>query len=76
LDHSFTLYSFNDLAEKESLEYCIIGGLAAGVWGELRFTADIDFAVSLEEFDAYKNILARMDYELVFTDPKLSFAHF
>lgn len=31
------------------IRYCLIGGLAAGFWGEPRYTQDMDFIVALKE---------------------------
>lgn len=35
----------NKYLEKHSIRYCLIGGIAAGYWGEPRYTQDIDFTV-------------------------------
>jgi hypothetical protein len=43
LIESFIL--FNRFLQKNDIRYCLIGGLAAGYWGEPRFTRDMDFTV-------------------------------
>lgn len=35
----------NHFLQKEKFRYCLIGGIAAGYWGEPRFTQDMDFAI-------------------------------
>lgn len=37
------------LMEDSSIDYMIIGGIAAGIWGKPRFTQDIDVAIKLEK---------------------------
>lgn len=37
--------------EKNNLPYVIIGGLASGVWGDPRFTVNVDFLAYLRESD-------------------------
>lgn len=44
LIESFLL--INRFFQEKRLRYCLIGGLAAGYWGEPRFTRDIDFTVA------------------------------
>lgn len=36
-----------DLLEAEGIDYMLIGGIAAGIWGEPRHTLDADFVVLL-----------------------------
>ncbi len=40
-----------ELAEKSNVDYLIIGGIAVGVWGEARFTEDIDFIIFTSKKD-------------------------
>ena len=35
----------NKFFQKHKIRYCLIGGIAAGYWGEPRFTHDMDFTV-------------------------------
>ena len=35
------------LLEAEGIDYMLIGGVAAGIWGEPRYTVDADFIVVL-----------------------------
>lgn len=35
----------NQFLQRHAIRYCLIGGLAAGYWGEPRYTKDIDFTV-------------------------------
>jgi hypothetical protein len=35
----------NDFFHRHQIRYCLIGGIAAGFWGEPRFTKDMDFTV-------------------------------
>lgn len=70
------LSKFDEIAKQEELKYCIIGGLAVGIWGELRFTADIDYVICRADFDRLKKVMSKLDYELAFAHPKLSFCHF
>ncbi len=35
----------NRFFQEHRIRYCLIGGLAAGYWGEPRFTRDMDFTV-------------------------------
>lgn len=42
-----TLEQFIAWLESQAVDYALIGGLAAGYWGEERFTKDIDFTVIL-----------------------------
>lgn len=37
----------NRFLQGEKIRYCLIGGMAAGYWGEPRFTRDMDFTVTL-----------------------------
>lgn len=70
------LGKFDELSKQEELKYCIIGGLAVGIWGELRFTADIDYVIRRKDFELLKIIMSKLGYKLVFAHPKLSFSHF
>ena len=49
------LIELREFLDDRGWDYCLIGGLAAGRWGEARFTHDIDVVVksglgSEEEF--------------------------
>jgi len=35
----------NEFFQRHQIRYCLIGGIAAGFWGEPRFTKDMDFTV-------------------------------
>lgn len=35
----------NQFLQRNHIRYCLIGGLAAGYWGEPRYTQDMDFTV-------------------------------
>lgn len=35
----------NEFFQKHQVRYCLIGGIAAGYWGEPRFTQDMDFTI-------------------------------
>jgi hypothetical protein len=39
----------NQFFQKHSIRYCLIGGLAAGYWGDPRYTQDMDFTVALHD---------------------------
>src|SRR5215467_108228 len=43
-----------DTAESGKFEYLLYGGLAAGLWGEPRYTEDVDFVLFVAERNAYK----------------------
>jgi hypothetical protein len=43
-----------DTAESAPFDYLLYGGLAAGLWGEPRYTEDVDFVLFLPERHAYK----------------------
>lgn len=43
LIESFVL--LNDFFQRHKIRYCLIGGIAAGFWGEPRYTRDMDFTV-------------------------------
>jgi hypothetical protein len=36
----------NEFLQRNQFRYCLIGGIAAGYWGEPRFTQDMDFTVA------------------------------
>jgi predicted nucleotidyltransferase len=38
--------------ERLTIRYAIVGSFASGVWGETRFTQDIDIVVQLDRFNA------------------------
>jgi len=46
-----------DFLDKEGLQYALIGGIANQIWGQARFTYDIDFKI----------LVPSLDYELVRT---------
>ncbi len=39
----------NHFFSSNNIRYCLIGGLAAGFWGEPRYTQDMDFTVAMKE---------------------------
>lgn len=41
----------NKFFQEEQIRYCLIGGMAAGYWGEPRFTRDMDFTVVSQSGD-------------------------
>jgi len=43
LIESFAL--LNEFFQSKHIRYCLIGGIAAGYWGEPRYTQDMDFTV-------------------------------
>jgi predicted nucleotidyltransferase len=43
-----------DAAESGPFDYLLYGGLAAGLWGEPRYTEDVDFVLFLPERQAFK----------------------
>lgn len=50
IDASFILAfgKLNRFFQQEKIRYCLIGGIAAGYWGEPRFTQDMDFTVAIK----------------------------
>lgn len=47
-DGKFFIDSFiflNEILKKNQIRYCLIGGMVTGVWGEIRYTKDIDFNI-------------------------------
>ena len=56
------LIELRDFLDTQGWDYCLIGGLAAGRWGEARFTHDIDVVVQAEfglEMDVAKPLLKK-----------------
>ena len=56
------LIELRDFLDAQGWDYCLIGGLAAGRWGEARFTHDIDVVVKAEfglEMDVAKPLLKK-----------------
>lgn len=53
---------FITLLEKESVEYCIVGGYAVGFHGFPRYTGDIDFFVNRTEPNAAKLLRVMEDF--------------
>ena len=43
-----------DTTEAGQFEYLLYGGLAAGLWGEPRYTEDVDFVLFVPERHAYR----------------------
>ena len=43
-----------DATEAGAFEYLLYGGLAAGLWGEPRYTEDVDFVLFVPERHAYR----------------------
>lgn len=41
----------NHFLQEHQIRYCLIGGMAAGYWGEPRFTRDMDFTVVSQSGD-------------------------
>jgi len=39
----------NQFFSSNNIRYCLIGGLAAGFWGEPRYTQDMDFTLAIKE---------------------------
>lgn len=67
---------FHDIAKACRLDYMIIGGYAASFWGTPRFTADLDYVVVDSQLGLVNEVMAKLNYELVFQHPRDSFAHF
>lgn len=57
----------NRFLQKNRMRYCLIGGLAAGYWGEARFTRDMDFVVVNHSGDLKKlmNIFSGAKFKIV-----------
>lgn len=51
-----------EAAEKEGLEYLVIGGHAVNIHGYLRTTADIDFLILTSSLEPWKIALGRIGY--------------
>ncbi len=49
----------NEYFQKEHYRYCLIGGIAAGYWGEPRYTKDMDFTV-VSRTHSVKEIIAKL----------------
>ncbi len=56
--------------EASGLSYCVTGSIASGLYGEVRYTADIDFVVLLRPTDVaqLRNAFPERDYYLPPTD--------
>lgn len=52
----------NQFLQKHQFRYCLIGGIAAGFWGEPRYTRDMDFTVSTHEA-SFKPIISALEKE-------------
>jgi len=59
----------NQLLTEKKVRYCLIGGIAAGFWGEPRYTQDMDFTVISHtgSLDAINELFEKAGYK---TDPK------
>ncbi|MBU1917337.1 nucleotidyltransferase family protein, partial [bacterium] len=63
------LKSIVSFFEKQKIPYFILGGLAVGVFGEARFTYDIDLTILLKE-DDYGAVIKRLKAAKFSFDPK------
>lgn len=70
------LVEFHKAAETHDLPYLLIGGFAASYWGTPRFTADVDYVVPHEAFEAAKLTMSALGYRMAALHPEESFAHF
>jgi hypothetical protein len=61
LIESFLL--LNRFFQKYKLRYCLIGGMAAGYWGEPRFTKDMDFTVVSPKQEDLKELLKKEKFQ-------------
>lgn len=57
----------NRFLVSKHIRYCLIGGLAAGFWGEPRYTQDMDFTVSIkgEGSGDFFNLLSSHGYRSI-----------
>lgn len=57
------LYKLTDILDKLDITYAITGGFAVAVWGNPRYTADIDIVIKLEpeEIDTLIKMLSAVD---------------
>lgn len=57
------LYKVADILDKLNMTYAITGGFAVAVWGNPRYTADIDIVIKLksEKIDALIEMLSAVD---------------
>ncbi|MBI2931502.1 MAG: nucleotidyl transferase AbiEii/AbiGii toxin family protein [Planctomycetes bacterium] len=53
-DPKAVLLSTIDVAESGPFEYFLYGGMAVGIWGEPRYTEDVDLVLFLAEREVYK----------------------
>ncbi len=65
LIESFIL--MNEFLQKNNIRYCLIGGMAAGFWGEPRYTKDMDFTVMSMEgsLDTITQKLTKEEFKVV-----------
>ena len=70
------LQKLNAEFKNSSLDYLIIGGIAASYWGTPRFTADIDIVIEKDSLESATKILEGLGYYLEFLHPNRSFIHF
>ena len=54
--------AINQFFQKYKFRYCLIGGIAAGYWGEPRYTQDADFTV-VSHGGSFKEILQLLSKE-------------
>lgn len=57
-----TFIAINRFFQKHQVRYCLIGGIAAGYWGEPRYTQDVDFTV-VSQSGSLKKILDLLSRE-------------
>lgn len=51
-----------DAVDAGQFEYLLYGGLAAGLWGEPRYTEDVDFVIFIPERHAYRFLRVAAKY--------------
>jgi hypothetical protein len=56
----------NRFLQAEKFRYCLIGGIAAGYWGEPRFTQDMDFTIVSRDgsLGSLEKILKKAGYRI------------
>ncbi len=54
--------ALNQFFQRHKIRYCLIGGIAAGYWGEPRYTQDVDFTV-VSHTGSLKEILKLLSKE-------------
>src|SRR3989338_5927338 len=61
--------AINAFFKKHKIRYCLIGGIAAGHWGEPRYTQDSDFTV-VSRTGSFKEICTLLEKEGFKTESK------